>query len=244
VTARVGIAPEQVHLWLTLSDEIDDPRLLDRYRALLSPDEEARHLRLKFADHRRAFLIARALVRTTLSRYCDVAPAEWRFSANAHGRPEIDGPGTPLRFNLSHTEGAMVCAVALSGDVGVDIEDIEQHETTMQMADRYFAPHEAAALRSLPPLERRRQFVARWTLKEAYLKARGVGLALPMSIDPERDDDAAAWRFARPRLTPRHFCTIAVRGIAANELVVRQTVPLVGTSDAILACEFDPLPAA
>ena len=88
--------------------------------------------RLVFDRDRRAFLMTRALVRTTLSRYAPVAPADWRFITNAHGRPEIlDRPaGVPdLRFNISHTDGLIACAVTIGREVGVDVEHIGRHLT-------------------------------------------------------------------------------------------------------------------
>ena len=123
----------------------DDPAAWSQheaYRALLSPEEHERMARLVFERDRRRFLLTRALVRTMLSRYAGVAPAEWAFIANVHGRPEIlDRPrGVPdLRFNLSHTEGLIACAVTIGREVGVDVEHI-QRRLTQDVAGRFFAP--------------------------------------------------------------------------------------------------------
>ena len=100
---------------------------LDAYKAVMSKNEHERMARLVFDRDRRAFLITRALVRTMLARYAAVAPADWRFIENVHGRPEIlDRPsGTPdLRFNISHTDGLIACAVTIGREVGVDVENI------------------------------------------------------------------------------------------------------------------------
>ena len=98
------------------------------------------------------------------------------------GKPTIAHPKdiAPLSFNLSHTERLIVCLVALDREVGVDAEDTERAGETVEVADRFFSPTEVAALRALPAQSRRRRFFQYWTLKEAYIKARGMGLSLPL----------------------------------------------------------------
>jgi 4'-phosphopantetheinyl transferase len=201
---------------------------LDAYKTLLSRDEQERMARFVFDRDRRAFLITRALVRTMLSRYAGVAPAEWRFIANVHGRPEIldRPPGAPdLRFNISHTDGLIACAVTIGREVGVDVEHINRH-LTHDVAGRFFAPNEVTDLRRLPEDEQRRAFFDYWTLKEAYIKARGFGLALPLgdfafklkppgppeiAFEPSLEDDPATWQFMQDWPTPQHRLGLAVR---------------------------------
>jgi 4'-phosphopantetheinyl transferase len=201
---------------------------LDAYKALLSNDEQARMARFVFDRDRRAFLITRALVRTTLSRYAGVAPADWRFIANVHGRPEIldRPPGAPdLRFNISHTDGLVACAVTVGREVGVDVEHINRH-LTRDVAGRFFAPNEVTDLRKLPEDDQRRVFFDYWTLKEAYIKARGFGLALPLgdfafklkppgppeiTFEPSLEDDPSTWQFMQDWPTPQHRLGLAVR---------------------------------
>ena len=201
---------------------------LDAYRALLSPDEHERMARFVFDRDRRVFLITRALVRTMLSRYAQVAPADWKFIANVHGRPEIldRPPGAPdLRFNISHTDGLIACAVTIGREVGVDVEHINRH-LTHDVAGRFFAPDEVTDLRKLPDEEQRRVFFDYWTLKEAYIKARGFGLALPLgdfafrlnppgppaiTFEPTLEDDPATWQFLQDWPTPHHRLGLAVR---------------------------------
>ena len=141
---------------------------LDSYKALMSNDEHERMLRLVFDRDRRAFLITRALVRTMLSRYAAVKPTEWRFIENVHGRPEIlDRPaGTPdLRFNISHTDGLIACAVTIGREVGVDVEHITRH-LTHDVAGRHFAPADFTDLTRLPEAEQTRVFFDYWPLNE------------------------------------------------------------------------------
>jgi 4'-phosphopantetheinyl transferase len=215
------------------------------YRALLSPDEDARMKRLVFERDRRRFLLTRALVRTMLSRYASVAPAAWSFIANVHGRPEIlDRPrGVPdLRFNISHTEGLIACAVTIGREVGVDVEHIGRR-LTHDVAGRFFAPREVADLHRLAADEQHRVFFDYWTLKEAYIKARGFGLALPLadfafrlsppsppaiSFEPSLDDDPGTWQFFQDSPTPQHRLAVAVRREGADLPVrIRAVIPKV-----------------
>ena len=234
---------DAVHIDLVHTTSADALARMDDYRALLSEDEQARMARLVFDRDRRAFLLTRALVRTTLSRYAPVAPAEWRFLTNAHGRPEIlsRSPGTPdLRFNVSHTDGLIACAVTIGREVGVDIEHLDR-QLTHDVAGRFFAPAEVTALHRLPEPEQRRVFFDYWTLKEAYIKARGFGLALPLgefafmlnppqppaiAFDPSLDDDPATWQFLQAWPTPHHRLALAVRRTGADLPVrIREIVP-------------------
>jgi 4'-phosphopantetheinyl transferase len=238
------IGDDEIHVHHLLPDEITDGALLAAYERLLAPEEHARRARYRFEPSRREYLLTRALVRATLSRYAPVPPAAWTFRANAYGRPEIALPGLSwLRFNLSNTHGLIACAVARDRDVGVDVEDPERPGETVEIAHHFFSPIEVAALRALPEDRRRARFFAYWTLKEAYIKARGMGLAIPLdqfsflldepppirvAFDPRLGDDAAAWQFEQIAISPRHAAAVAVRRGAGPELRVsaRRTVPL------------------
>ena len=234
-----------VHVDLVHTGQADAPAPQDAYRALLSADEHARMARLVFERDRHRFLLTRALVRTMLSRYANVAPAKWSFITNVHGRPEIlDRPsGVPdLRFNISHTEGLIACAVTIGREVGVDVEHIGRR-LTHDVAGRFFAPREVDDLKALPPDDQPRRFFDYWTLKEAYIKARGFGLALPLgdfaftlsppspptiTFEPALDDDPATWQFFQDWPTPHHRLGLAVRREGADLPVrIRSVVPKV-----------------
>ncbi len=153
---------------------------MQRCRDLLTPEERASCAGFHREVDRRRAVVTRALVRTTLSRYLPVPPEAWRFERGVHGRPEIAAPaGPPLRFNLSHTRDLVACAVTLDADIGVDLEETSEDVDCLALATSVFSSEEIAGLRVLAPMERTRRFFQIWTLKEAYLKARGVGLALP-----------------------------------------------------------------
>jgi 4'-phosphopantetheinyl transferase len=234
----------EVHLWYVLPDTVDDPALLAAYDVLLAPAERTRRDRYMFERNRREYLMTRALVRGTLSRYAKVPPEAWTFRDNAWGRPEIGlSEHAWLRFNLSNTRGLIACVVARELEIGVDVEDTERQGQTVAIADRFFSPREVASLRALPARSQRDRFFDYWTLKEAYIKARGMGLAIPLdqfsflldeappiriAFAPELDDDPSAWQFEQFVLSPRHETAAAVRRGQGRDVrfVVRETVPL------------------
>jgi 4'-phosphopantetheinyl transferase len=232
----------EVHVWLVNPGELHDPDLLREYHALMNATERRKHDRYRLEKHRHESLVTRALVRTTLSRYCpEIAPADWEFVEVANGRPEIvDGQASlPLRFNVSRTEGLIACAVALDRAVGVDIECTDLRRSFTAIAERCFAPAEQRHL-GAQPAER---FYRYWTLKEAYVKARGFGLSVPLnqiafehgddgiisvSFDARLGDDPARWCFRLETPTPRHVLALAVETRPGDDLRVRlhPVVPL------------------
>jgi len=215
----------EVHLWCADPDELDSA---DRHAlacALLTGEEIARLERFRFERDRRIHLATRVLVRTVLSRYESVPPAAWRFAAGEQGRPEIDSPESSLRFNLSNARGLVVCAVARAIDLGVDVEPLDR-VVPLEVAERFFSPAEFEALRALPEEARPQRFLDLWTLKESYIKARGLGLSLPLDrfsffleaerpprieIDPALGDQGADWQFVQLQPTPRHLLALCVR---------------------------------
>lgn len=221
----------------------DDPRSL----RLLDDEELARHERFMFEHSKREFRAAHAMVRTALSMHEPVARERWRFVKNEFGRPSIDPVicQTDLRFNLSHTDGMLCLIVARGREVGADVEDAMRDRRTVDVADRFFAKSEVEALRALPESLQNERFFAYWTLKESYIKARGMGLAIPLdgfafSIEDSEPrsasdaprvlgdrvalrceavvrDDGSRWKFTRANLTQRHVCATTVERDARGE---------------------------
>lgn len=201
--------------------------IVGRLRALLSDEELERHDRFRHEGAAMEYLCARALVRRALSSWAPVDPEAWRFEANEYGRPSVAGPETaePVHFNLSHTRGMVVLALGRDPLVGVDVEPIDRTVDVLPIVDRFFSTTEAAALRALPVERHRDRFLALWTLKEAYIKARGMGLAIPLgdfsfspdddpvriAFAPTLDDEPAAWRFHRLDLDGRHRIALAAK---------------------------------
>lgn len=224
-SAELPVDEVHVHLIDDAAPEMQPQ--LQVWQGLLSTDEMARSERFHFAEGRRQFLAARGLLRTTLSQYCPyIAPADWHFGVNEWGRPHIKGRGSGrLDFNLSHTKGCVALAVCRAGSPGIDVEWVERLNDLDDIAGRFFAPGEAATLLALPAEARRRRFFELWTLKEAYIKARGMGLSIALDsfeigfpstgaptieFAPGVQDDAARWRFWLPEIGEDHRLALAV----------------------------------
>lgn len=223
------LAAAQADIWLVAPDSIGAD-LLRSYEALMDASERGRWERFAVPKPRLIHLVARALLRTTLSRYAGVGPAEWRFTTNDYGRPYIAAPaiGRDLRFNLSHTDGLVAVVVAEGREVGIDVEHRLRRLDTDRLAPAVFEASELRAYQSAPEEQRREVFYALWTLKEAYIKARGMGLSLPLdgfafdiSSDPPHIrfnrrcfDDASRWQFRRHSPTPDHALAVAVAVVA------------------------------
>lgn len=219
-----------VYLYVGLVGGADAGVTERAYEAVLTADERACRDRFVFERDRRAYLFAHGLVRHALSRHAPgIAPDAWRFAAGPYGRPEVAGPANApaLPFNLTHTEGLVACVVAdaraAAGGVavGVDAETVDR-PVAIELADHYFAPPEVRALRALPPARQRDRFFEYWTLKEAYLKARGLGLSCPLDrfwfvlgtsgieMASTLDDPPARWRFTQYRPTASHVVSVAI----------------------------------
>ncbi len=234
----------EAHVWYARQELIRDAALVDRYASMLCADEQKQWQRFRFEKHRHTYLVAHALVRTSLSRYCDVDPAAWRFIRNNYGRPDISWPKAwrPLRFNLSHTTGMVAVIVAWDREVGVDVEWNDRPNLVANIANRYFSPDEVRDLRALPEETQQRAFFNYWTLKEAYIKARGMGLSIPLdhfsfrlrsaepigiSFAPELVDDPSTWYFERHTPSSSHTLSLALRR-STNEsprVIIRETTP-------------------
>jgi 4'-phosphopantetheinyl transferase len=210
--------PEVLEVSFARPEALDDPARRAAALALLTDEERERIARFHFERDQRLHLAARALLRRSLSRRAPVPPGAWRFRAGPHGRPEILAPPSPLRFNVSHTRGLAMVAVVARRDVGVDVERIPE-AAPLDVVDRCFAPPERAAVRGAPPGEQGRRFAEIWTLKEAYVKARGLGLSLDLgafAVDPApprmvRGADAGEWQLELLAPTYGHRAAVCVR---------------------------------
>ena len=155
---------------------------IERLGQTLSTDEWSRANRFAFQKDRDHFVAARGILRAILGHYLDEAPNRLRFSYNPFGRPALAGEPEGLRFNVSHSHGRALIAVTGGRSVGVDVERIRPDVTYEQLARRFFSPREVAALLALPENLRRKAFFTCWTCKEAYVKARGEGLSIPLQL--------------------------------------------------------------
>jgi 4'-phosphopantetheinyl transferase len=233
----------EVDVWIAYYDEIQDRALLDAYRSILTAEEREQGDRFHFARDRQRHLVTRALVRTVLSRYVDRAPSSWRFVTNDYGRPRIaDAGADPLDFNVSHTHAAIVMAVSRAGLFGVDVENHRDRPAAIDVASHFFSPDEAAALLALPIDQQPLRFYEYWTFKESYIKARGMGLSIPLHaftceldhpghaalrVDAS-ENDLRCWELIQYRPRPQYLMALCIE--RADErparITTREVVPM------------------
>ena len=220
----------EADLWLHEVEDAVPPERAARWLRLLDADERARYDRFEVPDVQSLYLEAHGMLRTVLSSYADVSPEDWRFVVNGYGRPEIapdQAAGVPpIRFNLSHTAGLVAVVVTRTVDCGVDVEYMRPLEDAVAISGRFFSPEEIVHLAMAGPEEQHERFYAYWTLKESYIKARGMGLALPLDqftfdwngvgndvaigFGAEIDDDPRRWQFGWGRQGTDHAVALAL----------------------------------
>ncbi len=230
----LNLSPGEAHVWFVVPEAIKTASTIAALQTLLSEDELQQRRRFRFAQDGHRYLISHALVRKVLSKYAGVAPAEWRFSRNQHGRPEIANTGDipPLRFNLTHTRGLAACIVNLSAACGIDAETLIKRHQPLAVARRMFSRTEYLQLQQLDDAEQLECFFKAWTLREAFVKALGIGIAFPthkltfkvdandrvaVSFHTDIDDRQDRWDFRLLRPTAEHIAATAVRRCDGNE---------------------------
>jgi len=182
---------KEVHLWRV---ELDvTPSRLNDWQDMLSKDEQERVRRYRFPIHRHRFIVRRSALRTILSRYLAVPAAAVKLVYGTHGKPALSRPWNDLRFSSSHSLDLAVVAVAHGREVGVDLECVRPGMLDEEAPEEFFSAAEVLALRALPPHRRTEGFFDCWTRKEAYVKAKGLGLSLPLdSFDVSLAPDGPA----------------------------------------------------
>jgi 4'-phosphopantetheinyl transferase len=239
------LGPDQIDLWFVFFDDMRDVSLLDTYRGLLTTEERMREQSFYFAEDRHRYLVTRASVRTILSRYSETSPERWHFCANAYGRPAIANDDPVIRrisFNLSHTRGLIVLGITRDNALGVDTEHIRARPAPIHAADSFFSPDEVTSLRALPEDMQQLRFFQYWTLKEAYIKACGRGLSIPLdqfsfhfsqdrhlglSFHPALNDQPTRWCFWQFQATTDYLATICVKrsGPVKQQILMKKFVP-------------------
>lgn len=220
------IASGTAHLWFLDTETFREPSTTRRWLGRLEDHERIRYAACGTSAAKREYLGTRALVRTALARYSG-QPAEClRFQTDPLGRPEMTAPVMPgLFFSLARTRELAVGLFTFGHDVGVDVELLAPIEVA-EMAEQFFSPEERAELSRFEDAARLSRFYELWTLREAYLKARGIGLTLPLDqlvfrptpsggaeaeFGPAVGDDPANWQFGLTRLTNRHMAATCIR---------------------------------
>jgi 4'-phosphopantetheinyl transferase len=242
VSARLDdLTPEALHVWrirLTQSDDV--VRMLEEH---LSPDEVLRADRFRKERDRTRFVVAHGALRELLAEYTAQTPRGVFFGCTAAGKPFlVDEQGEqPLRFNLSHSGDWAAVGLALSTEVGIDIEQIDSEVSVEAVAERFFSRSEFEALRAVPPDQRADVFFTAWARKEAYVKARGDGIPdrlreFSLSVDPGQTPvlltdstdvgGVRRWTIYDLDIAPGHAAAIAAEGSAHRIRMMRWTQPL------------------
>jgi 4'-phosphopantetheinyl transferase len=207
------LGADEVHCWCASLDV--SPETSARLYAALAPDERNRSARFRFARDRRRFVIAHGVLREILGRYLQTRPARIRFVYNAFGKPAVSGEfGSRITFNLSHSAGLVLVAVAAAAEIGVDVEYIRARSDDADIARYFFSAAEVDYLTAVPRHLYAEAFFSCWTKKEAYLKACGEGLTVPLnsfSVCPTTDP-AERWSLYTLRPAPGYAGALAVEG--------------------------------
>jgi len=200
---HVRIEPGEVNVW---SISIQDCRPdVNAMLAMLVRDEVERAGRFVFEKDRNTFVVGRAMMRGILGHYLAIRPQDIPIVLNDYGKPELESKA--LFFNVSHSGDLVLVAACRNHPIGVDVECIRPVDDVDQLITQYFSPREARELRGLPHGSRLPAFFACWTRKEAYVKARGQGLSLPLDeFDVPTDVRSASnWHSVDTRDSPPWF---------------------------------------
>jgi 4'-phosphopantetheinyl transferase len=217
----LALADHEIHVWRAKLDCGDS--LLRRFEATLAADEKVRAARFIFQPDRNSFIAARGILRELLSRYLNLSAEQIEFDYCPSGKPFLRRPlDPPLQFNISHSHGLAVLSFSPRRHLGVDVELVRPDFSGDEIAARYFSPPEIVELRALPSSLRAEGFFLCWTLKEAYVKARGEGLNIPLaSFDisftpgrPERlrSSDSERWSLCSFRPDSRYVGALVAEG--------------------------------
>ena len=175
---RIVLPDPEIEVWLARLDLGIDQ--IAQCMELLSSDERLRAGRFHFERDRRRFIVARGVLRMLLGAHLDIAPAAVAFGYAQHGKPFVINAASQIHFNVSHSGERALIAFSASRKLGVDIEELSREINYGDLAARFFAPRECAALMRIAEPDRKRAFFACWTRKEAVVKAMGGGMSVPL----------------------------------------------------------------
>jgi 4'-phosphopantetheinyl transferase len=217
---KYELPADEVHVWRATLDQPQE--VMEQFRHVLSADERARAGKFHFEADRTRHIIGRGVSRLLLGHCVGTAAGALEFTHNEFGKPFLSDGLLP-RFNISHSGELVLVALARGRTIGVDVERMRKDMAQAEIAERFFSPRECAALAGLAPEMQCEAFFACWTRKEAYLKARGDGLSLPLDqfdvafmpgevprLLETRHDPTEVHRFTIRALNPGYGCKAAV----------------------------------
>jgi 4'-phosphopantetheinyl transferase len=225
------LVDNEVHVWRAQLD-VPSPQV-QGLRGILTDDELDRANRFSFEIDRQRFIAARGTLRSILSRYITICPGHLRFYYNQYGKPFLAPAFSSdlLNFNLSHSASMAVYAITRNMEIGVDIERVCSDVEYEEIADRFFSANEMAVLRTIPTEKKLEAFYHCWTRKEAYIKAHGKGLSLPLDsfdvsfapweppmllITKDEPQARSLWTLLDLKPGPGYMGALAVKGIGCR----------------------------
>jgi 4'-phosphopantetheinyl transferase len=225
------LADYEVHVWRAQL-ELPSPQV-QWLRGVLSEDELDRASRFSFEIHRQRFIAARGTLRSILSRYITISPGNLRFYHNQYGKPLLapEFSSSLLNFNLSHSGSVALYAITRNMEIGVDVERVRSDFEYEETAKRFFSANEVAILRTIPTERKLEAFYNCWIRKEAYIKAHGKGLSLPLdsfdvSLAPgeppmllstrDNPQESSLWTLVDLKPGPGYVGALAVKGIGCG----------------------------
>jgi len=179
------LASNQIHIW-KIGTSYPSVEIESLYKNILSSDERERADRFRSENDKKRFIISRGQLRKSLSSYLKVSPSDLAFSYNKYGKPSIRSEHNPekIKFNVSHSKNLVVFAITQDREVGIDLEYIRKVNNADKIVRRYFGEEENQFYYSLPESKKKLAFFTLWTRKEAYSKARGMGIGIPGKNHP------------------------------------------------------------
>lgn len=217
----LNLQPHQVDIWrIHLDLGLDSVK---SFESALSADEARRASSFQFDKDRNHYIVAHFSLRDVLGRYLKAEPAKLEFSIDQYGKPAL--LGHKLEFNLSHSGSFALVAVTQYRIIGVDVERMREGISSLVIARQYFSPAEVAEFDTVPVEQRETAFFTCWTRKEAFIKAKGLGLSLPLdsfdvSLTPNEPailravrphpQEAARWKLHSLDVAPRYAGAVAV----------------------------------
>jgi len=225
-----SLIENEINLWLiNLKLEKDS---VEKLKKNLSSNEIDRANRFHFKKDKNSFIIARSSLRIILSKYLLIAPRDILFNYNKYGKPFLDGPiKKDINFNLSHSKDFALIGLTKYGKIGVDIEYINCDLKIKEIVNNYFSENEIVELFNLPIEKQNNGFFSCWTRKEAYIKAKGKGLSIPLTsfdvtleqdspriarIENENENNLENWKLYNQKIDNNYCAAIANYGEMKN----------------------------
>lgn len=243
----MNLENSQLDVWFVHYDEVTDSLLKEQYKKLLSEDEIVTMGKFVLSNDRLEYLVTRAALRVVLSEYnVHINPKKWFFKTNKYNKPYVANAGLdrPIYFNLSHSKNLIVLVVSRIEEIGVDVEHLRRGGSIFELAGSVFNDIEMQQMNELLGSKKRIRYFDLWTLKEAFLKAKGVGLHQPLStfsyifdeddefhlnLYDEDDEFPENWGFWRIYSSKEHAISLAIKEKSQEDsfyLNIRETIPL------------------